>query len=95
LSIAQPNHTNSYGPFSVLPEDEINDADPTETQVHKETHRSHDEVEGEYADNSPIPEGEENRGTDDILSNITGDDQKEIFELNRMLFKLLFELQAE
>jgi hypothetical protein len=78
---------------SVLPEDEINDDDPAETQVHKAGRDPDDKEEDE--DDSTLPEGEDNRGRDDILSQITEDDQKEMLEQNRMLLKLLFEHQAE
>jgi hypothetical protein len=81
------------GRVSVLPEDEINDDDPAETQVHEEARDPEDEDEAEV--DSSLPEGEDNRGRDDILSKITEDDQKEMLEQNRMLLKLLFEQQAE
>ena len=81
------------GRVSVLPEDEINDDDPAETKVHEEARDPDDEEEDE--DDSTLPEGEDNRGRDDILSMITEDDQKEMLEQNRMLLKLLFEQQAE
>ena len=81
------------GRVSVLPEDEINDDDPAETQVHEEARDPEDEDEDE--DDSTLPEAEDNRGRDDILSKITEDDQKEMLEQNRMLLKLLFEQQAE
>jgi hypothetical protein len=85
-------------PFStrcvlVLPEDNINDDDPSETQVYEEAHDSDDEEEDDK--DSTSPEGEDNQGRDDILSKITEDDQKEILEYNWMLLKLLFEQQAE
>jgi hypothetical protein len=81
------------GRVSVLPEDEINDDDPAETQVHEESHDPEDKDKDK--DDSTLPEGEDNRGRDDILSKITEDDQKEMLEQNRMLLKLLFEQQAE
>jgi hypothetical protein len=81
------------GHVSVLPEDESNDDDPTETQVHEEARDPEDEDEDEH--DSTLPEGEDNRGRDYILSNITEDDQKEMLEQNLMLLKLLFEQQAE
>jgi len=83
------------GRVSVLPVDEINDDDPTETQVHEEARDPDDEDEDEDEDDSTLPEGEDNRGRDDILSKITEDDQKEMLEQIRMLLKLLFEQQAE
>jgi hypothetical protein len=83
------------GRVTVLPEDEINDDDPAETEVHEEAHDPDDEDENEDEEDSTLPEGKDNRGRDDIVSMITEDDQKEIFELNRMLLKLLFEQQAE
>ena len=79
--------------FSVVPEDEINDDDPAETQFQEEACDPEDEVEDE--NDSTLPEGEDNRGREDILSNITEDDQQEMLEQNRMLLKLLFEQQAE
>jgi len=81
------------GRVSVLPEDEINDVDPAETQFHEEARDPEDEDQDE--DDSTLPEGEDNRGRDDILSKITEDDQKEMLKQNRMLLKLLFEQQAE
>jgi hypothetical protein len=78
---------------SVLPEDEINDDDPAETQVHEEARDPEDEDEDE--DDSTLTEREDNQGKDDILSKITEDDQKEMLEQNRMLLKHLFEQQAE
>jgi len=77
----------------VLPEDEINDDDPTETQVHKEAPDPDDEEEDE--DDSTLPDGADNRGRDDILSKITEVDQKEMLEQNRMLHILRFGQQAE
>jgi hypothetical protein len=81
------------GRISVLPEDEINNDDPAETQVHEEA-RDPDNEEEDEAD-STMPEGEDNRGRGVIVSKITKDDQKEMLEQNRMLLKLLFEQQAE
>jgi hypothetical protein len=83
------------GHVSVLPEDKINDDDSPDTQVHEEARYPDDEHEDEDADDSTLPQGEDNRGRDDILSKITEDDQKEMLEHNRMLLKLLFEQQAE
>jgi len=74
------------GPISVLPEDDLNDDDPIETQVHDEAHNLENEDEDEDEDNSTVPEIENNRGRDDILSMITEDDQKKMLEQNRMLF---------
>jgi len=85
--------TIANGRVSVLPEDEIDDDDPAETQVHEEARDPDDEEEDE--DNSTLAEGEDNRGRDDILSKITEDNQKEMLEQNRMLHKLLLEQQAE
>jgi len=68
------------GRVSVLPEDEINDDDPAETQVHEEARNPDDEDEDEDEDDSTLPEGEDNRGRDDILLKITEDDQKEMLE---------------
>jgi hypothetical protein len=79
---------------SVLPEDEINDDDPAETQVHEESRNPVNEDEEEDNDDSTLSEGKDNQGRDDILSKITKDDQKEKLEQNRMLLKLLFEHQA-
>jgi hypothetical protein len=81
------------GRGSVLPEDEIKDDDRAETEVHKEACDPDDEDEDE--DDSTLPEGEGNRGRDNILSKITKDNQEEILEQNRMLLKLLLEQQAE
>ena len=83
------------GRVSVLPEDGINDDDPAETHIHEEARDPGDEDEDEDEDDSTLPEGEDTRGRDDILSKITKDDQKEMLEQNRMLLKLLFEQQAE
>jgi len=80
---------------SVLPEDEINDDNPAETHVHQEARDPDDKDEDEDEDDSTLPEGEDNRGRDDILSKITEDDQKEMLEQNWMVFKLLFEQEAE
>jgi hypothetical protein len=81
------------GRVSVLPEDEINDDYPAETQGHEEARDPDDKEKDE--DDSTLPAGEDNRGRDDILSKITEDNQKEMLKLNRMLHKLLFEQQAE
>jgi hypothetical protein len=83
------------GRVSVLPEDEINDDDPAETQVHEEACDPDNEDEDEDEADSTLPQSEVNRGRDDILSKITEDDQKEMLEQNRMLHKLLFKQQAE
>jgi hypothetical protein len=83
------------GHVSVLPEDEINDDDPAETQVHEEARNPDDEDADEDEDHSTLPEGEDNRGRDDILSKITKDDKKEMLEHNQMLHRLLFAQQAE
>jgi len=85
-----PIHT---GRVSVLPEDEMNDDDPAETHVHEEARDPDDEEEEE--DDSTLPEGEDNRDRDDILSKITEDDQKVMLEQNRMLLKLRLEQQTE
>jgi len=53
------------GRVSVLPEDEIDDDDPAETQVHEEARDPDDTEEDE--DDSTLAEGEDNRGRDDIL----------------------------
>jgi hypothetical protein len=90
LSQITPSPT---GRLSVLPEDEINNDDPAETQVHEEARDP--EYEDQEEDDLTLPEGEDNRGRDDILSKITEDDQKEMLEENRMLLKLLFEQQAQ
>jgi len=79
------------GHVSVLPVDEINAHDPAEIQVHEEARDPDDEDEDEVEDDSTLPEGEDNRGRDDILSKITEDDQKKMLEQNRMLLQLLFE----
>jgi len=64
---------------------------PVETQVHEEARDRDDDDE----DDSTLPETEDNRGRDDILSKITEDDEKEMLQQNRMLLELLFEQQAE
>jgi len=94
---ASPSRITSIplGRVSVLPEDEINDDDPAETQVHKEALDPDDEDEDEDEYDSTLPEGEDDRGRGDILSKITEDDQKEMLEQNRMPLELLFEQQAE
>jgi len=79
------------GRVSVLPENEIEDDDPAETQVHEETRVPDDEDEDHNEDDSTLPQGEDNPGRDDIVSKITKDNQKEMLEQNRMLLKLLFE----
>jgi hypothetical protein len=81
------------GRVLVLPEDEITDDDPAETQVHEEARDPDDKEKDE--DDSTLPAGKDNRGRDDIISKITEHNQKEMLELNRMLHKLLFEQQAE
>jgi len=43
---------------SVLPEDEINDDDPADTQVHEEARDPDDEEEDE--DDSTLPDGKDN-----------------------------------
>ena len=83
------------GCISVLREDKINDDKPTETQVHEEISDPDDEHEDKDKDDSTLPEGEDYRGRDHILSKNTKDDQKEIVEQNQMLLKLLFEQQGE
>jgi len=70
-----------------------NSNNPVETQVHEEARDPDDEDEDEA--DSTLPETEDNRGRDDILSKITKDDQKEMLQQNWMLLKLLFEQQAE
>jgi len=70
-----------------------NSNNPVDTQVHKEAPDHDDEDEDE--DDSTLPDTEDNRGREDILSKTTEDDKKEILEQNRMLLKLLFEQQAE
>jgi hypothetical protein len=57
------------GHVSVLLEDEVNDDDLAKIQVHEEAHDPDDEEEDEH--DSALPEGEDNRGRDDILSKIT------------------------
>jgi hypothetical protein len=77
----------------VLHEGEITDDDPPKTLVLNEA-RDH-VAEEEDMDASPLPEGEDNRDRDDILSKITEDNQKEMLEQSWMLLKLLFEQQAK
>jgi len=71
-----------------------NSNNPFETQVHEEACNPHDKDEDEDEDDSTLPETEDDRGRDDILSKITEDDEKEMLQQNRMLLKLLFEQQA-
>jgi len=78
-----------------LPEDEITYNDPAETQVHNEARDPDDEDKDKDKDDSTLPEGEENRGREDILSKIAEDDQQEMLKPNRMLIKLLFEQQPK
>jgi len=85
----------SAGHVSGQPEEGINDDDPAETEVHEDARDPDNEDEDEEEDDSTLPEGEDNRGRDDILSKITEDDQREMLEQNRMLLKVLFEQQAE
>jgi hypothetical protein len=79
------------GRVSILPDDEINDEDPAETQVHEEACDPDNEDEDEDEDDSTLPEGKNNRAGDDTLSKITEDNQKEMLEQNWMLLKLQFE----
>jgi hypothetical protein len=83
------------GRVSVLPEGEINDGHPARSEVHEEGRDPDDENEDEDQDDSTLPEGDDNRGREDILSKITEDDQKEMLEQTRMLRKLIFQQQAE
>jgi hypothetical protein len=48
------------GRVSVLPEDEIHDDDPAETQVHDEARDPDQEAEDEDEDYSTLPEAEDN-----------------------------------
>ena len=80
---------------SVLTEDKMNPDDPAQTQVHEEARDPDDDHEAEDANDSTLPDHEDNRCRDDILSKITEDDQIDMLEQNRMLLKLLFEQKAE
>jgi len=53
-----------------------NSNDPVETQVYVEARDPDNEDEDEYEDGSTLPETDDNRGRDDILSKITEDDQR-------------------
>jgi chemotaxis protein histidine kinase CheA len=78
---------------SVLPEDEIIDNGGNgDAQHHDQEDEPSDEDEED--DEEPAhPEPETH--TDDVISMITDDDNKEMIAQNRMLLKLLFEQQAE
>jgi len=80
---------------SVLPEDEINDDDPTETQVQDAAHDNDHQDEDNDKDDSTIPEAKDHWGRHNILKQITEDDEKEMLEHNGMLIKLLFEQEAK
>ena len=81
--------------ISVLPEDEIDDDDQVETQVHEEARDPDHEDEHEDEDDSTLPETDDKRGRDDILSKITKDDQQGMREHYRMVLKLRFKQHAE
>jgi len=76
---------------SVLPEDEIDDDDPIETEVHEKAYHPDNEVEDKEEDDSTVPEVDDNCGGAYILSKITEDNQQEMLEQNRMLLKHLFD----
>jgi len=65
--------------------------DSVETQVHKEARDPDNEEEVD----STLPETDDNRSRDDIMSKITEDDQQEMHEHNQVLLKLLSEQQAK
>jgi hypothetical protein len=78
---------------SVLPEDEIiDDGGNGDAQHHDEEDIPSDEDE---EDNEEPAHPEPETHTNDILSMITDDDNKEMMAQNRMLLKLLFEQQAD
>jgi len=68
--IPSPRHR-----VSVLPEDEINNHDHVGTHVHDKAHDPNDEDEDKDEDDSTLPETEDNRSWDYILSHIPEDDQ--------------------
>jgi hypothetical protein len=77
----------------VLPEYEFKDDDPTETQADEEA--CNPDNEEEHEDDFAFPEGDDNGGSNDILSMITKDNQEEMLQQNRMLLKLLFQHHTE
>jgi hypothetical protein len=85
----------STGHVSVLPQDEMDEDDPPETQVHEEARETDAEGEDKDKDDFLLPEGGDNGDRGDTLSKITEEVQKEIFEQNQMLLKLQFEQSAE
>jgi len=95
-SLSWCRHTSTRC-VSVLAEEEINDVHSIETQVVEKAHNSDnsDDDEVEDKDDLTLPETEDNRSYDNILSKITKNGQKEMLEQNRMLLKLLFEQQAD
>jgi len=83
------------GRISVKPEDKINDDDPAGTQLQEEARDPHNEDQDEHEDDPTLPNGEDNRGRNDIFSMITEDDQSEMLQHNRMLLIIQFQQQAE
>ena len=77
----------------VLPEDEIfDDGGNGDAQHHDEEDATSDEDE---EDNEQLAHPEPETDTDNVLSMITDDDNKEMMAQNRLLLKLLFEQPAE
>jgi hypothetical protein len=66
VTVSRITHIPS-GLVSVLPEGEINDHDPTQTQVQKAANDPDDDNEDEDEDDSTLQEGKNNRSGDDIL----------------------------
>jgi hypothetical protein len=83
------------GRVSVRPQARIIHDDPADSQVYEEARDVDKEDKHNDEHDSMLPEGEDNRGRDDILSKTSKDDQKEMLELNRMLLKLLFQQQVK
>jgi hypothetical protein len=81
--------------ISVLPDDHINDDNPSETRVHEKARNPDDDDEAAPEDDSTFPEGEEIRGRDDMFLMFTEVDQNEKLEQNRIQLKLPFKHHAE
>jgi hypothetical protein len=79
-----------------LQDDEINDANPVKTEVHKETYASDDEHGVKDKDIDKDKDGltlleiKDNCSQDDILTKIMEDDQKKMFEQNWIQLKIIF-----
>jgi len=72
----------------VLPDTNINDDDPAETEGHEQASNPDDADDDEDNDDSTLPDGEDIWGRDNTLSKITKDKQMEILELNWLRLKL-------